>query len=47
MTSEDRVKLEIINSAEKMAKKIKQGKDIEITTCSSGIAIKEVEKKKI
>jgi hypothetical protein len=35
----------IIENAEKMAKAIKSGKDIEIKTCSTGIKICSIEKK--
>ena len=35
----------IIENAEKMAKVIKSGKDIEIKTCSAGIKICSVDKK--
>lgn len=35
----------IIGNAEKMAKVIKSGKDVEIKTCSAGIKICAVDKK--
>lgn len=35
----------IIENAEKMAKVIKSGKDVEIKTCSAGIKIYAVDKK--
>lgn len=37
----------IIENAEKMAKVIKSGKDVEIKTCSAGIKISSVDKKSI
>ena len=37
----------IIENAEKMAKAIKSGKDVEIKTCSTGIRIISVDKKSI
>lgn len=47
MTSEEKIKAELLQKIDLMAKKIKQGKDIEITTCTSGLSIKEVDKKRI
>ena len=37
----------IIENAEKMAKVIKSGKDVEIKTCSTGIKICAIDKKAI
>jgi hypothetical protein len=46
MTSRE-IKLLIIDNAEKIGNAILKGKDVEIVKTTSGIAIKEVAKKKL
>lgn len=43
--TKQQIEMKIIENAEKMAKAIKSGKDIEIKTCSTGIKICSVDKK--
>lgn len=45
--TKQQIEMKIIENAEKIAKAIKSGKDIEIKTCSTGIKICSVDKKSI
>jgi hypothetical protein len=45
--TEREIKMTVIDYAEQIAKAIYGGKDIEITKTASGIAVKEVSKKRV
>lgn len=45
--TKQQIEMKIIENAEKIAKAIKNGKDVEIKTCSAGIKICAVDKKSI
>jgi len=45
--TKQQIEQKIIENAEKMARAIKSGKDVEIKTCSTGIKISSIDKKTI
>ena len=45
--TKQQIEQKIIENADKMAKLIKSGKDIEIKTCNTGIKISAIDKKAI
>lgn len=47
MADSRKIKMDIIEKAEDIAREINNGKDVEIVKTSSGIVFKSIEKKKI